>query len=172
MEFMKTFPEKAKFCFPWRSYQAEVLEELESLLDDNCLNIVAAPGSGKTILGLEVMLRINKPALILTPSIAIRNQWITRFTEYFLQVNIVPDWISSDIRNPRFLTVSTYQGLHASFTDQEEKEDAELETDEIENDKFISSSENILKELKQKRIKTIIFDEAHHLRNEWWKSLT
>jgi len=87
-----------------------------------------------------------------------------------LQVNIVHDWISSDIRNPRFLTVSTYQGLHASFTDQGGKTDTESE--EIENYKPFSGSENILSKLKQKRVKTLVFDEAHHLRNEWWKSLT
>ena len=106
---MKTFPKHAQFCFPWRPYQARVLQELESHLDDNHLNIVAAPGSGKTILGLEVMLRINKPTLILAPSIAIRNQWVTRFLDHFLQTSETPEWISYDIKEPQFLTVSTYQ---------------------------------------------------------------
>ena len=42
---MQSFPTGIKFCFPWRPYQAEVLKELEGHLDDDRLNIVAAPGS-------------------------------------------------------------------------------------------------------------------------------
>ena len=57
--------EAAEFRRPWRDYQARVLEELEQHLDDNLLHIVAAPGSGKTVLGLEVMRRLSKPTLIL-----------------------------------------------------------------------------------------------------------
>lgn len=149
---MKIFPKSAKFCFSWRSYQKQVLEELDSHLHDNHLNIVAAPGSGKTILGLEVMLRINRPTLILTPSIAIRNQWITRFLEHFLQTLEKPEWISDDIKNIQFLNVATYQALHSVFNKKENKE-------------------NFIKKLNQKNIHTIIIDEAHHLRSEWWKSL-
>jgi len=189
---MKTFPKKAKFNFPWRSYQSTVLAELANHLEDNHLNIVAAPGSGKTILGLEVMLRINKPTLVLAPSIAIRNQWIARFTENFLQLEETPKWISSDIKNPQFLTVSTYQGLHAAFTNQKEQTDEETELeDEPEiiikeelNKKYVGAKDilpldenskktnhQVLKKLQEKHIQTIIMDEAHHLRSEWWKSL-
>lgn len=168
----KVFPAEAKFCFPWRSYQAQVLKELELHLDDNHLNIVAAPGSGKTILGLEVMLRINKPTLILAPSIAIRNQWVHRFTENFLQQDEAPKWISTDIKKPAFLTVSTYQGLHAAFTDQKELDDETLDEDEKEeDDKELSSTNEVIKKLEKTKIQTIIIDEAHHLRNAWWKSL-
>ncbi|MCP5467782.1 MAG: DEAD/DEAH box helicase family protein [Deltaproteobacteria bacterium] len=177
---MNQFPSNAKFCFPWRPYQARVLEELETHLEDDHLNIVAAPGSGKTILGLEVMLRINRPTLILAPSIAIRNQWIVRFKENFLQTTENLDWISQDIRNPKFLTVSTYQGLHAAFTDQKElEEEAELENEEEEFEEespkkcrnSFASAELILEKLEAQGLQTIIIDEAHHLRNEWWKSL-
>ncbi len=181
---MNSFPQNAKFCFPWRPYQARVLEELETHLDDDHLNIVAAPGSGKTILGLEVMLRISRPTLILAPSIAIRNQWVTRFKENFLQTTEALDWISQDIRNPKFLTVSTYQGLHAAFTDQKEiEEEGELENEEEVEEEFeednssrkrrnsFTTAETILKKLEAQGLQTLIIDEAHHLRNEWWKSL-
>ncbi|MCI0692586.1 hypothetical protein L0337_11355 [candidate division KSB1 bacterium] len=43
------------------------------MLNDNHLHIIAAPGSGKTILGLEVVRRLNKPALILSPTLAVRD---------------------------------------------------------------------------------------------------
>ena len=111
---MKHFPENITFKYPWRNYQQRVLQELSHHLSDKHLHVIAPPGSGKTVLGLEVTLRLNKPVLILAPTIAIRNQWIQRFCELFLQTETAPGWISHDIRNPRFMTVSTYQGLHSA----------------------------------------------------------
>lgn len=176
---MEKFPENIQFCFPWRPYQARVLGELDSHLSDDHLNIVAAPGSGKTILGLEVMLRIGKPTLILAPTIAIRNQWIDRFTENFLQVEEVPNWISKSIKEPKFITVSTYQGLHAAMREEvDEDDDEELSDDEVEEliDEDVENNspnraEELLSKLKAQNINTLIIDEAHHLRNEWWNSL-
>ena len=98
-----------KFKYNWRGYQQRVLHELEIHLEDAHLHVVAPPGSGKTVLGLEVMLRINQPTLILAPTLAIRNQWKDRFIELFLKEEEV-DWISLDIHQPKFLTISTYQG--------------------------------------------------------------
>ncbi|MEO1256920.1 MAG: DEAD/DEAH box helicase family protein, partial [Bacteroidota bacterium] len=110
---MKTFPENIIFKYPWRNYQQRVLDELDEHLEDDHLHVIAPPGSGKTVLGLEVMIRLDKPTLILAPTIAIRNQWVERFCELFLQVEKRPNWISLDIKNPKLITVSTYQGLHA-----------------------------------------------------------
>jgi superfamily II DNA or RNA helicase len=59
--YTETLMKEMKFRFPWRSYQARVLAELDIHLDDRHLHVVAAPGSGKTILGLEVMARLGKP---------------------------------------------------------------------------------------------------------------
>ncbi len=105
-----------------------MLDDLEDHLTDGHLHVIAPPGSGKTVLGLEVAIRLNKPTLILAPTIAIRNQWIQRFCELFLQTNQIPEWISRDIRNPKFMTVVTYQGLHAACNnwriDEEEIEKA------------------------------------------------
>ncbi|NPD46918.1 DEAD/DEAH box helicase family protein [Lentimicrobium sp. S6] len=83
---MKEFPKDIKFKYEWRRYQQRVLDDLEEQLDDNHLHIIAPPGSGKTVLGLEVAIRLNKPTLIFAPTISIRNQWIQRFCELFLLV--------------------------------------------------------------------------------------
>ncbi len=174
---MEVFPENIKFQKTWRSYQSRVLSELKEHLDDNHLHIIAAPGSGKTILGLEVVRRLNRPTLILAPTLAIRDQWIDRLVSQFCKDNSgKPDWVSQDIRNPAFLTVSTYQGLHSAFTGEWEKE---TEDDDNENDIENSDQKHnsrakgkeLLKRLKDKKIKTIVLDEAHHLRNEWWQCL-
>ncbi len=171
---MKEFSKDIQFKYPWRKYQQRVLDELNMHLEDKHLHVVAPPGSGKTVLGLEVMLRLNKPTLILAPTLAIRNQWIQRFCELFLPTESRPEWISRDIRNPKFITVSTYQGLHAACTntiiDEVDLEEEITDSEEIER---ISNAnlEQILKGLQKQNVEVIIVDEAHHLKNEWWNTL-
>lgn len=177
---MKAFPKDIKFKYNWRKYQQRVLDELHEYLSDNHLHVVAPPGSGKTVLGLEVMLRLNRPTLILSPSITIRNQWIQRFCELFLQTGQPPEWISTDIRNPRFMTVITYQGLHAACNNlgeesDETDEDKLSEEDESNHKEAHSPNANldaIAKGLQEQGIQTIVVDEAHHLKNEWCHTLT
>src|SRR5437667_5389486 len=108
------FPESMVFQNTWRSYQARVLEHLDSYLDDKRVHIVAAPGSGKTILGLEIIRRINEPTLVLAPTITIRDQWVDRLGTCFLaEGQPAPSWVSVDLKNPALLTIATYQALHA-----------------------------------------------------------
>jgi len=177
---MRQFTADIKFTKKWRPYQQRVLDELQEHLDDNHLHIIAAPGSGKTVLGLEVMLRLNKPTLIFAPTLAIRDQWVDRFINMFCESNHEKyNLISKDIKNPKLLTVSTYQGLHSAYSgaleqeeSEEEAEDADNGYDESDNNEAVtSSSDELIKKLKQIGIKTIIVDEAHHLRSEWWKCL-
>jgi len=175
MNLCMSFPENIKFKYGWRKYQQRVLDDLKEHLEDSHLHVVAPPGSGKTVLGLEVALRLNKPTLILAPTLAIRNQWVQRFCELFLQTENMPDWISYDIRNPQFLTVSTYQGLHAACNNLKiNEEDDEDDEESAEETKKTSNSnlEAIAEKLKKRKVKTLVLDEAHHLKNEWWQTLT
>ncbi|MCL1667167.1 DEAD/DEAH box helicase family protein [Elizabethkingia ursingii] len=161
MEDMKEFPKGILFRYSWRKYQKQFLDNLQDYLSDNHLYIVAPPGSGKTVLGLEIMLRINNPTLIVAPTLAIRNQWVQRFRELFLQSDTLPEWISFDLNKPAFVTLATYQGIHSVI-----KRDAESKTVEkkLNNDSF-------LKLIKKLKIGTLILDEAHHLKNAWWQSI-
>ncbi|MCL5281181.1 MAG: DEAD/DEAH box helicase family protein [Planctomycetes bacterium] len=179
---MDTFPSNVQFRKPWRSYQQRVLDELKDHLDDNHLHVIAAPGSGKTVLGLEVMRRLNRPALILSPTVAIRDQWIDRFVALFLDNGrAVPPWISRDIRKPQFITASTYQGLHSVYTGAPEDggrktEDGERRTEDRRQatehrGRTAGGKEALRKRLQQLGVRTLVLDEAHHLRNEWWKCL-
>ena len=68
----------------WRNYQKRVLDQAEMYLQDGKVHIVAAPGAGKTTLGIELIRRIGKPCLILSPRIVIRQQWLERIRESFL----------------------------------------------------------------------------------------
>jgi superfamily II DNA or RNA helicase len=169
---LKEFPSKIQFKYSWRNYQQRVLTELETHLKDNHLHIIAPPGSGKTILGLEVALRLNKPTLIVVPTIAIRTQWETRFVKLFLQTNQSPNWISHNIYSPKFLTIVTYQALHVAHKNLISSDEI-ISEEEIKTQKKKKAKRKIhlIKLFKQQHLGTIIVDEAHHLKNAWWESL-
>ncbi|WET48642.1 DEAD/DEAH box helicase family protein [Chryseobacterium indologenes] len=161
---MNVFPKNAIFKYPWRAYQKKFLNHLDEYLVDNHLHVSAPAGSGKTVLGLEVMLRLGKPTLIVAPTLAIKNQWIQRFCELFLNIETAPGWISSDIRKPGIITVTTYQGVHAAIEGASEEGEIKGESSKV-------PASEIIKRLQQKKVGTFILDEAHHLKNVWWRSL-
>ena len=135
----------------WRDYQARVLEEMDAHFDDRRLHLVAAPGAGKTVLGLEIVRRIGRPALVFAPTIAIRDQWEQRLCPLFLDSPPTAAWISRDLADLRQLTLTTYQSLDALR--RSEELDALIDT------------------LNNCGPLTLVLDEAHHLRREWWKCL-
>lgn len=52
--------DKLRFKYEWREYQKNVLESLNAHLADKKVNVVAAPGAGKTTLGIEIIGSIPK----------------------------------------------------------------------------------------------------------------
>ena len=151
-----------RFRWPWRPYQERVLAELEAHLEDHRLHVVAAPGSGKTILGIEAFRRLGKPAVVLSPTLTIRNQWLRRLADFLPEgAAVPPDWTSTDLTSPDYFTSITYQALHTQFRASATIEDAPSTQELVE----ISA---ILREAK---VATLILDEAHHLRQAWWKAL-
>ena len=164
------FNESVKFLGKYRPYQQRVLDNLSSFLDNEKIHVVAAPGSGKTTLGLELILRLDNPSLVLVPSIAIREQWIDRFVSGFISNKEDKDkWISNDIKIQRPIICITYQALYSAYKKEVNSEiDEEIEQYVEEND---YNNFNLLEILNQYNIKTICLDECHHLKAEWWKVL-
>lgn len=170
----------------WRNYQARVLKNAEKYMADGKVHIVAAPGSGKTTLGIELIRRMGQPALILAPSITIREQWVARISEAFLCEGICAgDYLSQDLRNPKRITVATYQALHSAMTrycgkmkesgpDTEDGQNAEAgqnaETGVMQEDVDFSDFD-LVSCMKEAGIGVLCLDECHHLRSEWWKAL-
>jgi superfamily II DNA or RNA helicase len=101
----KSFPDYLQFQKTWRLYQTRILDRLSEYLSDRRVHLVAAPGSGKTILGLEIARRVSEPTLVLAPTITIRDQWVERLAGCFLlNQQPVPNWVSVDLKNPALLT--------------------------------------------------------------------
>lgn len=171
------FDEKVKFKYTFRPYQERTLKQIQLYLKDKKIHVVAAPGSGKTILGLEIARMLNQPVLILSPTVTIKHQWIDRFMTSFTEFKTVPDWISTDIYHLAFFNVVTYQALHYAYKKTKIRNVYE-DTDDVIMDSEVSinsleqiKSYELIEEIKKHNIKTIILDEAHHLKSEWWNSL-
>ena len=46
----------------WRQYQKQVLDRFQDYQADGHVHLVAAPGSGKTTIGIELIARFGKPS--------------------------------------------------------------------------------------------------------------
>lgn len=150
-----------KFRYPWRPYQQRVLKLFNEYLDDKRLHIVAAPGAGKTTLGLEAFRRLGGKTLVLSPTRTIRDQWISRLADFIDGRDPQTlDWVSNDVKKIEFLTSITYQAMHSGITSDEDDELASKPDLNV----FVQT-------LKDENIEVLIMDEAHHLRKEWWRAL-
>ena len=151
----------------FRDYQARVLQNANRHLADRKIHIVAAPGSGKTILGLELIRGLGKPAVVLSPSVIIRQQWGERFEGAFMPDGAkADDFVSYDLKTPSLITSVTYQALHAAVN-RLDLDDRDDETGETEDFRGF----DLMKTIKAAGVKTVCLDEAHHLRSEWQRAL-
>ena len=146
----------------FRDYQKRVLDNADDYLKDGKINIVAAPGSGKTVLGLELIRRIGSPCIVLSPTTAIRQQWGKRFRDMFLDTDKDFDALfSNDIHKVRLVNSITYQALYTAMEKVSQDDDEDTDCSDVD----------ILSEMRSHGIKTVCLDEAHHLKNEWQKAL-
>ena len=164
--------EHLAFKGEWRQYQKRILEKSDTIMADGHIHLVAAPGSGKTTLGIEFIRRNSNPALILVPTVTIRQQWVDRIREAFLDdASLADEMISQNLKQPKTITVATYQALHSAINRLEGDAEVEDTDDVVENEHFDFKDVDIIKLFKEANLGTLCLDECHHLRNEWWKSL-
>ncbi len=147
----------------WRKYQKQVLDRFQDYQADGHVHLVAAPGSGKTTIGIELIARFGNPALVLVPTVTIREQWVDRIQTAFLEnEQKISDLVSQNLKEMKALTIVTYQAFHSAMNQLQSQEDGEAED-------FVGF--DLLASLRAQKVATLCLDECHHLRNEWWKSL-
>jgi superfamily II DNA or RNA helicase len=168
-----------RFRWPWRDYQARVLQALEAHLGDRRLHVVAAPGSGKTVLGLEVFRRLARPTVVLSPTRTIRDQWVERLGDFLDGADpAAQPWKSRDLSALRFFNSLTYQALHTRLRlaasngiDIETEEAGELEDEVSGAGPSGQEVQEVVDCFRSADIGVLILDEAHHLRAEWWAAI-
>jgi len=216
--------EALKFKYPFRKHQIMILEKFDKVLGARQnsrlkYHIVSPPGSGKTIAGIEIAIRLKAPALIMCPNTAIQGQWMDKVKMF------VPDdsdiqlssLVSSDPNELKFLNVFTYQSLSIPDNSDESEiiiaenlwadalskssgipieesldriykmKDSNAESYAKELSKYTNklrhqnlkdtavdlfeilhpNAKKLIMSLKSSGIKTMIFDECHHLQNYW-----
>ncbi len=105
-----------RFRGTFRKYQQMVLDLVERQLaapqhDDAKYHIVAPPGAGKTIVGLELIRRFGQPAVVFAPTTTIQQQWQEKIGLFIDD----PAWIAghTSLEPGRLaeITCLTYQAL-------------------------------------------------------------
>ncbi|WP_028972817.1 DEAD/DEAH box helicase family protein [Spirochaeta cellobiosiphila] len=138
---------KELFPITFRKYQEDMIETFEKQLSlgDKIFHYVAPPGSGKTLIGLELFRRLGLKAVVFSPNLAIQAQWINKLNELseFL--------VASDIGEDCDLLSLTYQSISVKNSK------GELHPNSIE----------LIKSLDNRKV--IILDECHHLTAHWAK---
>lgn len=116
--------EELSFLHPLRGYQKEIIDLAHEklALGERELNIVAPPGAGKTIIGLQLICDLKIKTLVLCPSTTIQNQWIKKL-ELFISPETTTisasDIIGKSEKKPQPISVHTYQALSTPEREQE-----------------------------------------------------
>lgn len=95
----------------WR-YQQMILEVVERKATTQATyHIVAPPGSGKTIVGLELIRRFGQPAVVFAPTTTIQAQWQQKLAQFTDDPRWITDHSSVDARALAEINLLTYQVL-------------------------------------------------------------
>jgi superfamily II DNA or RNA helicase len=150
-----------EFIFKLRTYQNQVLELFEDKIarGEKQIHVVAPPGSGKTIMGLAMLMKTQMKGVVFSPNAAIQMQWAQRFsdsTDIFSQ---------SALHRLTFGTrpddIDPYLSLTYQSVTTKDKETGELH----------SNAKETLKRLTEEGYRVFIFDECHHLTGFWGETL-
>ncbi len=102
-----------RFRYPFRKYQRMVLETIVPENTDDKYHIVAPPGSGKTIIGLELVRRFGQPAVIFAPTTTIQLQWQEKLGLFTTDEARLGQLASTDPRDLKPINIFTYQLISA-----------------------------------------------------------
>jgi superfamily II DNA or RNA helicase len=99
-----------------RRYQAQILAAALSAeaAGDHRYHLVAPPGAGKTLVGLELARRLGRPAVVFAPTTTIQQQWAAEVRLLCDPGVATDEFASTDPARPSTVTALTYQTLASS----------------------------------------------------------
>jgi superfamily II DNA or RNA helicase len=98
-----------EFRYPFRKYQSMMLHQSDARPESRKLHIVAPPGSGKTIVGLELARRFGQPTVVFAPTTTIQTQWVDKVGMFVNDPSVVDSLASLDPADHKLINVFTYQ---------------------------------------------------------------
>ena len=186
-------PEPLAKCFvgTFRRYQVLALDAFEAGRKDGrkrCY-VVMPPGSGKTVVGLEVARRLGRQTVVLGPNTAIQSQWVEQWGDFDPPA---PAGASTTLADR--LTVLTYQSLCTLEMD-DDHDDGKAEPEGARNpgERSAQAAERhrrrqlvvhggdraallgllhpngrkLIERMKAAGQLTLVLDECHHLLEMW-----
>lgn len=158
-------PAQAPFelAVDFHAYQKDALKTLWQAYKqgERQLHLVAPPGAGKTLLGLEMIRRVNQPAVILSPNTTIQSQWLRSFQRWAVFLDDVPglpsqaqSWISKRFEDSAPILSLTYQKVSV-------KGEAGLH----------DNVEALFDALAAQGYRLLVLDECHHLLAHWARAV-
>lgn len=141
-----------------RPYQQRMLERFRAGLaaGKRRFHFVAPPGSGKTVMGIAMVLEAGGKACVFSPNAAIQGQWLDRFEASTAAVGAggeggVPAASTDPASAAAFLSL-TYQSITVKAAG---------------GDGLHANARRLLEGLAADGYRTLVFDECHHLTDHW-----
>jgi superfamily II DNA or RNA helicase len=171
------------FPGPFRRYQQLALDAFEGLREagEQRAYVVMPPGSGKTVLGLEMARRLGRRTMVLTPNTAVQAQWLAQWKEFGGGgPHPCPGSPGRALAAP--MTVLTYQTLSVwdrTADDEDVEDDSSASLAERRRDALRGEPGSDLLDLLHPRGRelvrraavtgpwTLVLDECHHLLETW-----
>ncbi len=155
-----------EFRYPFRKYQRMILAQIEAgeaEQADNQYHVVAPPGSGKTIVGIELIKRFRAPAVVFAPTTTIQLQWrekVAMFTETPEQARALS---SLDPHSLADINIFTYQLISTPGESQQRVEAMALQkwVDDLQFEGLVSDGASA-----QARIDTLKSNNPKEYRKE------
>ena len=170
------------FPGPFRRYQGLALDAFEQLRaeGEQRAYVVMPPGSGKTVLGLEMARRLGRRTMVLTPNTAVQAQWLAEWKAFGGGAHPRPASTDRNLNAP--VTVLTYQSLSVwdrGADDEDVQDDASAGLAEARRAPVRGEEGADLLDLLHPRGRelvqraaatgpwTLVLDECHHLLETW-----
>lgn len=170
---MTEWTDQFYFQFPLRRYQQDIIDLCNQKLaaGEQELHIVAPPGSGKTIIGLQIVSQFKCPTLVVSPNTTIQSQWGQKLNLFFpadyAEMAVSQMIGTHEVRPLRPLTVVTYQALSVPGREKTYLHDKAIAawTDELVREQSLSSENALLRiaELKANNSKAYKRELGRHL---------
>jgi len=104
-----TLFDQMSFRYPFRKYQRMILEQVAAEQKDQKYHLVAPPGAGKTIIGLELIRRFDAPAVVFAPTTTIQAQWYEKIGMFLENPADISRYASLDPHQRAPIHIFTYQ---------------------------------------------------------------